>query len=135
MQVQQDPENLPFAQFLLRVGEGTLLTSQIPGFLDHDRIPGKYVYGPTNVVDGNSALKQLIIYLSIETAVFLPEDMVMRAILMPLNTEVNKINDIATEMLHGSEITTYPAQDSLEDEGDNAARYPAEYLNTMTPSG
>src|SRR5690554_2651537 len=56
-----------------------------------------------------------------------------RAILTPLNVNVNKINDLATEMLHGAQPTTYLAQDSLPDD-DNAGQYPVEFLNTLEPS-
>ncbi|KAF9110600.1 hypothetical protein BGX27_006125 [Mortierella sp. AM989] len=90
MRVQQDPGNLPFIQFLLQIGEGSLPTYELAEASDYVRIPDEHIFHPNNVTEENSALKH--------------------AILTPLNSEVNKTNDIATEMLHGRETTTNKSQ-------------------------
>ncbi|KAF9115382.1 hypothetical protein BGX27_008001 [Mortierella sp. AM989] len=101
MRVLQAPGNIPFIQFLLQAGEGSLLTRQIARFSDYGRIPEGHTFDSTNATEENSVLKQFtkIIYPGLEIALLLPEDMVRRAILTPLN----------------------------KDDGDNATYSPVEY--------
>ncbi|KAJ7568855.1 hypothetical protein O6H91_01G050700 [Diphasiastrum complanatum] len=56
-----------------------------------------------------------------------------RAILTPLNKDVDEINARVVELLPGDVFTFYNADSVLECEGSNV--HPIEYLNSLQPSG
>jgi hypothetical protein len=58
-----------------------------------------------------------------------------KAILSPLNAEVDGMNQKVLDILEGDSIS-YRSIDSVKDEeGVDATHYPVEFLNTLTPSG
>jgi len=64
-----------------------------------------------------------------------PEYMASRCCLTPKNDNSHVINDLVVKALPG-DTTTYLSIDSIiTDDEDEAAAYPIEFLNTLTPSG
>ena len=126
-----------FAKFLMAVGNGTLKGhSMLPA--DLVRIPDQYVLSPTTA---GTAASELLDWcfpeLNAPNADFLT--MSTRAILTPLNVEVEDLNSIAVSKMmasNGTQTTTFLSTNSIADDTDHmAAMYPIEFLQTITPSG
>ncbi|GJJ68098.1 ATP-dependent DNA helicase PIF1 [Entomortierella parvispora] len=149
MRAGQNPENADFCQFLLRVGEG-----REPSILQDPprstiRILDRFIFRPIAPDDPNLTLhaeKQFIrtLYpgmagrLSTAQGLQAPEILeffAQRALLTPLNANVDLLNSLATEMIPGDAII-YNARDCIpKDESPDAGQYPPEFLNSMNPSG
>ena len=138
MRVMSNPQNQPFAEFLLRIGEGREETVVHGLHNDFVRIPDEFLFNVSDVpgsTEEHFAEKCLIkwVYSDIGEKFFDPAFLMNRAILTTLNTDVNRLNALATEM-HKGPATTYTAQDTIPDE-DDAGNYPPEFLSSLEPSG
>jgi hypothetical protein len=138
MRVAAHSENQHFVDYLLRIGEGKEPTVASGVHGDYVKIPDEYIFLPTSTIESNPPEKQLIreIYPGIEAPGFDKNHFEERAILSPLNDDVNKLNETATEMLYGSAPVTYLGQDTVSDTDEAAVgKYPPEYLNSLYPPG
>jgi hypothetical protein len=136
MRAADNHDNSHFADYLLRIGEGREPAVEKDDHEDFVRIPDESVFYP--VQGSESPEKQLIraIYPNIDNTELQPAFLMERAILTPLNIDVNELNALATEMLHSNRRSTYYGQDSIPDPDDVAAsHYPPEYLNSLNPPG
>jgi hypothetical protein len=136
MRVRQDPQNQPFVDFLLRIGEGREPTLTMNQHNDYVRIPDAYIFHPTNPSETNTPAKQLIkeIYHDLRATQLQPNFLIERAILTTLNEDVNKLNDIATDMLPGDPARTYLGLDTIvEGNADALSKYPLEFVNSIDP--
>ena len=119
------PEEIDFANYLLTLGNGT---SPVYPHIGEDiiRIPGKYLVG---------SAEELIdkVFPKLENRYTDRYFVSHRAILTPLNANVDKLNEDIMAMFPG-EGKTYLSADSVADE-DMANTYPTDFLNSITLSG
>ena len=62
-----------------------------------------------------------------------PDWLAERAILSPLNKDVDALNDIVLNCLPGAEVLLTSTDSNIAE--DDAVRYPTEVLNKMNPAG
>ena len=125
-----------FASFLMSVGNGTLKGHPtLPE--DIVMIPEEFLLSPTTV---ENALSELVDWcfpeLNAPNIDF--ATMSTRAILTPLNKDVEDLNSIAISKMilsNGTTTTTFFSADSVADDTDMGVLYPIEFLQTLTPSG
>ena len=119
-------EDYEFAQYLMRIGDGTEPT------LENDMI-----HVPPQMAipwDGESAIQQLIeeIFPDLETHGWDASYMVERAILTPKNHDVQKLNELIISRFPGEERNLVSFD---EVEGDANNLYQQEYLNSISLGG
>ncbi|XP_074271487.1 uncharacterized protein LOC141595423 [Silene latifolia] len=117
-----------FSSFLLALGNGELQTEE-----------NEYVQLPEGIVrcqdEGSLDLITAITELAFpkdELQSYKPEIVTTRAILTPMNEDVDAINSILIERFPG-EATTYKSYDTVLD--DKCKIYPTEFINKLSPGG
>jgi len=137
MRVLQGPGNDAFVQYLLRIGEGREPSISKNGRDSYIRVQEQFVIHPiVPSVDSNTE-KHFIwtIYPGIDNGPLSVETIASRVLLTPLNTNVQRLNDFATDIAPGNHVI-YTAIDCIPDEeSPDAGHYPPEFLNTMNPNG
>ncbi|CAF1036979.1 unnamed protein product [Brachionus calyciflorus] len=116
-----------FSNFLLRIGEGKENRfSDQSGLNDLIKLPSKIIkhFGSIDLI------KQVYGDLSSDTN---EEFLMSRAILCPKNSDVDLINNLATDLFEG-ECKEFLSIDSIISDSDTAL-YPSEFLNTLNISG
>ena len=111
-----DADQIDFARWLLDIGDGTLGdTVQVPEdcVVNGDLVDD--IYG--DIIDPNDV-----------------EYLRSRVILAPTNEACIAINSTANAKLPG-DVYVYRSIDSATEDAENAAIYPVEFINTLTPSG
>ena len=118
-------DEVVFAKYLLQLGNGT--TPMHPE-IDEDmvKIPPQHLVSSTDELIDKVFPQLGNIYMDKS---FISQ----RAILTPLNYNVDKINEVIMEKFPG-EGKTYLSADSVADE-DMANTYPTDFLNSVTLSG
>ncbi|KAK4386068.1 hypothetical protein Sango_2477400 [Sesamum angolense] len=121
MRAQHDPH---FSDFLLRVGNGDELTIEN----DMIRIPDSMAMH----WEGENSIDELInaIFPDLSYHMYDTDYMETRAIITPLNDDVNKLNEKAINAFPGEEVTYY-SFDSVPDDTRNL--YLPEFLNSISP--
>ncbi|XP_021733036.1 uncharacterized protein LOC110699832 [Chenopodium quinoa] len=120
-------EDLPYASFLLSLGNGELQSSKTA-----------FVLVPAHIVRYFQKNEELIDYLAaiafpeLEHADFTPDICTERAILTPLNDVVDSINTFLIDKFPESPVV-YKSFNTILD--DNCAIYPTEFLNQLSPGG
>ena len=126
-----------FATFLMEVGNGTLK--------GHPTLPPEMVLVPEQFLllptSPGNAVSELIDWcypeLNSPNANFAA--MSTRAILTPLNRDVEDLNSIAVSKMtisNATATTTFLSADSIADDSEHmAAMYPLEFLQSLSPSG
>ena len=122
----QDPSILErFSNYLISIGEGLESNIENSKYIDEINLPmGKNM-------DENELIK--LVYPDIDKNAYDPEFMCSRAILAPKNTDVDKINELASNYFPG-ETKTYLSADSVQCIKQQTL-YPTEFLNSITESG
>jgi ATP-dependent DNA helicase PIF1 len=113
-----------FATDLLSIGEGTAVNPLLIPSNMH--VPGDDPFDLIRSVYGD---------LSMDPATILPEALISRCILTPKNDSVMELGNMIMGIFPG-QMTTYTSVDTVpEDENDQVAAYPTEFLNTLQPQG
>ncbi|KAI3434512.1 hypothetical protein D9Q98_002585 [Chlorella vulgaris] len=115
-----------FATFLLDMGEGKL----------HSHPGSDYVAIPSALLlPGLQQPSHLIqtVFGDLQQYRGDGQDLVDRAVLTPLNDDVDSLNNVCMSMFPGEE-RIYNSVDSVKDPG-NATTYPVEFLHSLTPAG
>ncbi|XP_074271021.1 uncharacterized protein LOC141594939 [Silene latifolia] len=126
IRAQTDPE---FARFLLSLGNGQLQTKEH----EYIELPAGLVkiLNPSN----ENPISDLVSYAFPEIGSCAPLDSSIftnRAVLTPLNDDVDAINSVLIDKFPG-QVVTYTSHDTMLD--DNCAVYPAEFINKLNPGG
>jgi ATP-dependent DNA helicase PIF1 len=121
------PEDREFAQYLLLLGAGTYPTCPEIGD-DVVSIPDKYIFKSTNMDD---FIKW--VYPDILDAEIDAQD---KAILAPLNKEVDTLNNRCLELMEGA-CKILESADCIVNEGEqhDIELYPTEFLNSLNITG
>ena len=126
-----------FSKFLMNIGNGVLEGhTTLPA--DLVRIPDEYLHTP---ISAATAVSDLIdwTYPELNNPNVDFTALSSRAILTPLNCDVEELNSIAVSKMiaNGSQTTTYLSADSIIDDTDFllSQMYPIEFLQSLTPSG
>jgi len=100
---------------------------------DYVKIPDNIILHPTGDNINDSYEQQLIrtTFPDIDLPTFSPDIFEDRAILCPLNVDINKINTLATDMFHSDKAETYTSVDYTDINPDQAVHFPPEFLNTL----
>ncbi len=126
MHLDQTPENVEFAHWLLTVGAGEGLTDD------------RTITLPASMRLANNSLSELIkyIYPNIQAGHFQDRFFLERTILSGRNDDVDKINQQVLDMFPGQETVYWSTDKTIEEELDDAATlYPVEFLQTFNASG
>ncbi len=126
MCLDQTPENIEFAHWLLTVGAGKGLTKD------------QTISLPASMHLADSSLSGLIryIYLNITAGNFQDHFFLERTILSEHNDDVDEVNQQVLEMFPGQETVYWSTDKMMEDELDDAATlYPVEFLQKFNASG
>ena len=126
LQVNQrvDPNELNFASYLLRIGEGRERTNE-DGLI---RIPDC-------MLTAENTIESLVdeVFPDLGNNLNNTDYLVQRSILTPKNVDVDMLNLKISEKIEG-EAVVYTSADSIDDD-DNAHLFPTEFLNSLTPNG
>ncbi|XP_074284205.1 ATP-dependent DNA helicase pfh1-like [Silene latifolia] len=125
LRAKDDPE---FAQFLLALGNGELQTKEYESIELPAGIVRVLDCANTNPIGELAALT----FPELAQGTFDTNLFTNRAILTPLNDDVDAINDALIEQFPGQAVT-YTSYDSMLD--DTCAVYPAEFINKLNPGG
>ncbi|XP_021740230.1 ATP-dependent DNA helicase PIF1-like [Chenopodium quinoa] len=120
-------EALSYSAFLLALGNGQLQSDESANV----QLPEHIVHNIVANEDSISVLTAMI-FPEISNPTFDSGIFNERAILTPMNVEVDSINDYLIEQFPGIP-TVYLSYDSNLD--DNCSLYPTEFLNTLCPGG
>jgi ATP-dependent DNA helicase PIF1 len=125
--ITNNEEAPEFYNYLMRIGNGTEETFSEYGE-DMVRLPN-------HMVSTARDLEEFVdnIYPSLDTNCSNTDFIMSRAILTPLNEDVDVINDIALQKILGEEII-FKSIDKIDDE-DNSCVYPVEFLNSLESNG
>ncbi len=126
MHLDQTPENVEFAHWLLTVGAGEGLTD------DHT------ITLPASMCLANNSLSELIkyIYPNIQAGHFQDCFFLEQTILSGHNDDVDEINQQVLDMFPGQETVYWSTDKTIEEELDDAATlYPVEFLQNFNASG
>jgi len=122
-------QNLEYSKLLMNIGNGTEKKTTINQFNDFITLPDS-IWMPLNP---NNLFNE--IYEEFQINFSNPEYLNSRAILCPLNSQTDQINELATSLLPEAP-TTYLSYDSIIDENNgNNLIFNIEYLNTLQISG
>ena len=115
------PQAMDFAQFLLDIGNGTVPHSG-DGII---RIPDQFVF-----TRGDE--KDFIKWCYPDISNVHGPEVGAKAILSPKNTDVDYLNNLASDMMTGDAFVAY-STDSIanDDSGNTATLYPAEFINSI----
>ncbi len=125
MRLDQTPENVEFACWLLTVGAGEGLTED------------RTISLPASMRLADSSLSGLIryIYSNITAGNFQDRFFLERTILSGRNDNVDEVNQQVLEMFPGQETVYWSTDKMIEDELDDAATlYPVEFLQNFNAS-
>ncbi|XP_074271087.1 uncharacterized protein LOC141595011 [Silene latifolia] len=125
LHAKDDPE---FAKFLLALGNGELQTKECENIELPDGIVRVLDQSSPNPIADLAALA----FPELAFGTFDPNLFTDRAILTPLNDDVDAINDALIDQFPGQSVT-YTSHDSMLD--DTCAVYPAEFINKLNPGG
>ncbi|XP_074318033.1 uncharacterized protein LOC141654817 [Silene latifolia] len=125
LRARDDPE---FARFLLALGNGELQTKEYENIELPDGLVRVLDSDDPNPISGLAALA----FPELDLGTFDPDIFTNRAILTPLNDDVDAINDALIDKFPGKAVT-YTSHDSMLD--DTCAVYPAEFINKLNPGG
>ena len=135
MRLRNDPESRPFAEYLLRVGDGNKPAIEDEAYIGGDAPPsvGRTIELLPDITRVSSQ-EELIecIFPQVAERFHEPGFINNRAILAPKNTVVNIINDLIAQRIPGEEQTY---SDSVAPQEDQVIPYSAEFLNILTPPG
>ncbi len=126
MCLDQTPENVEFAHWLLTVGAGEGLTED------------RTISLPASMCLADSSLSGLIryIYPNIAAGNFQDRFFLERTILSGHNDDVDEVNQQVLEMFPGQETVYWSTDKMIEDEFDDATTlYPVEFLQNFNVSG
>ena len=118
-----------YRDFLIQLGNGQLPKRTIEDNDDYIKLP-ENIWMPLN-------MRNLFNQISddFQNNSHDPEYIDQRAILCPLNTETDEINNFASQQLPG-QFRNYLSTDTITDQyHDNNQNYPLEYLNSIDLSG
>jgi ATP-dependent DNA helicase PIF1 len=121
---------LEFYNYLMRIGNGTEQTFNQYGEEDMVRLPNHMVSEARN-------LEEFFVdkvYPSLDINCSDTNFIMSRAILTPLNEDVDVINTIALQKISGEEEEILKSIDKMEDD-DNSCLYPVEFLNSLESNG
>ncbi|XP_026439102.1 uncharacterized protein LOC113337723 [Papaver somniferum] len=121
MRLEQEPENLEFADYLLEIGTNPKEVVNLPSTMGrcqnmHELISSVY---PLLVMDEPMS----------------PKYLTERIILSPRNEDVHKINMDALERLHGETYTYFAADKMIRDDHGRDSDFTTEFLNNLSPPG
>lgn len=125
-------EGEAFCEFLLKVGDAhaSLKVPQLPE--DYIQLMPQYVFDCKALQDEDLHRFLKWCYPSIDQPTMNAEEIAKRAIVAPLNHDVNRLNDVAlTMMITGNQITLRSADSIEESEGF----FPLEYINSLDIPG
>ncbi|KAK9690194.1 hypothetical protein RND81_09G110600 [Saponaria officinalis] len=125
IRARQDPV---FANFLLALGNGEL-QHEDHGFVE---LPGNIVRSTKNVAVDPLIQITSIIFDELQQGTSNPEIFTTRAILTPINEDVDALNSVLMEKFPGNAIC-YKSFDTMLD--DNCNVYPAEFINKLCTGG
>ncbi|XP_074305344.1 uncharacterized protein LOC141640439 [Silene latifolia] len=125
LRAKDDPE---FAKFLLALGNGELRTKQFESIELPDGIVKVLDQSNPNPIAGLAALA----FPELELGTFDSNLFTDRAILTPLNDDVDAINDALIDQFPGQSVT-YTSHDSMLD--DTCASICFEFINKLNPGG
>ncbi|XP_074299496.1 ATP-dependent DNA helicase pfh1-like [Silene latifolia] len=125
LRAKDDPE---FAQFLLALGNGELQTKEYESIELPAGIVRVLDCANTNPIGELAA----VTFPELAQGTFDTNLFTNRAILTPLNDDVDAINDALIEQFPGQAVT-YTSYDSMLD--DTCSVYPAEFINKLNPGG
>ena len=114
-----------FAQYLLRVGNGSIPTDN----LDYVTLRDEWCLDGVNV---ESIVKS--VYNNLEANYHDRQYIVDRVVLASRNDDVTRINSIATNIFPGSQHDYYSI-DTVDDDDRMMQEVPLEFLNSLTPKG
>ena len=117
---------LEHARWLLNLGEGKIPRVQVGEYTDAIELP------PEMVVSSLQMLEEFV-YASVAQNLHDTRWLSSRAILTTKNSDVDNINNTLMEKLPG-EMATLKSIDTVDND-DQAALYPAEFLNSINLSG
>ncbi|XP_054289208.1 uncharacterized protein LOC129004674 [Macrosteles quadrilineatus] len=112
-----DAEEECFARYLLKLGNGELDTNA-----------DSEIELPNDIITNTNDIVNEIYGECLSDGNF--EDMKDRAILAPLNKDVDTINNTVINLIPGTE-TIYKSYDSIKDEPEGALKFPPEFLNSI----
>jgi hypothetical protein len=136
MRVKQNPQNEPFTQYLLRIGDGREPTENSKSHKDYIRIPDEYIFSLPKTMRSNKSPEECLIeevYPNIRDDELAPEILQHRAILTSLNKNVDRVNEMATEMLFGGPPKCYKGINTPRN--DRATGISQENLDALSTSG
>jgi len=125
---EHDAQLQQYSDFLLRVGDGV-----------ERRYPERgeeVIKLPDEIVSKSVNIAQLVdeIFTHVNSQFDDKNYLCERAILTPLNVDVDKVNKLILEKCPGSSSKSYLSADYVS-EDDDEAEYSIEYLNSLNPSG
>ncbi|XP_074290471.1 uncharacterized protein LOC141617186 [Silene latifolia] len=125
IRAKTDPE---FARFLLSLDNGELQSKES----EFIALPQGIVKSPSG--DGQDPIGDLasITFPELMQSKFDPDIFTTRALLTPLNDDVDTINNILIDKFSGTPVC-YKSHDSMLD--DNCTIYPAKFINKLNPGG
>ena len=125
MRALHDPDHHTFANWLLRIGNGT----------EPAEDGSDLIALPQNILTPSNGLQELLQHVYPNGPAETAHQLGKRCCLTPRNDECHVINELMLSKLN-SPTTTYLSQDSVvADNATEAASYPVEFLNSLTPSG
>ncbi|XP_074299257.1 uncharacterized protein LOC141630319 [Silene latifolia] len=125
LRAKDDPK---FAKFLLALGNGELQTKEFESIELSDGLVRVLDRTNPNPIADLAALA----FPELELGTFDSNLFTDRAILTPLNDDVDAINDALIDQFPRQSVT-YTSHDSMLD--DTCAVYPAEFINKLNPGG
>jgi hypothetical protein len=136
LRIGVNKEHQAYVNYLLKVGDCTEQTYSDGIHHDYIKVPENVIFQPDGDNTHDNYEKQLIraIFPNIEASIFHPDTLNDRAILCPLNADINRINDLATSMFHSSQQKTYTSIDYADLNPDDAVHFTLEYLSTLDDS-
>ena len=125
MRALQDPDHHLFTNWLLRIGNGTEPAEDGSDLIEL----------PQNILIPSNGLQQLLQHVYPNGPAETAQQLGTRCCLSPRNDECHVINELMISKLDSPAIT-YLSQDLIvADDAAEAASYPVEFLNSLTPSG
>lgn len=124
-----------FVSWLLLLGEGKIPT--VTNESDYIELPTENcisINGDSQLTLKN-AMDELIsfVYPDLATNLARRNWLAERAVLAPVNTIVDQMNEIGLDLIPGEKIECYSADSTIDK--DEATRFPTEYLNTISVNG
>ena len=125
MRALHDPDHHTFANWLLRIGNGTEPTEYGSDLIEL----------PQEILIPSNGLQDLLQHVYPNGPAETAHHLGKRCCLTPRNDECHTINELMLSKIDSPTIT-YLSQDSVvADDATEAASYPVEFLNSLTPSG